>query len=74
MPMAMPCRGRNPANQYTCGLCAVRAMITTSSTVTHAAATMATVSSARRWGRKTGVSADTPAAHSSGMTTTRASN
>ena len=71
-PMAMPCRGRKPANQYTSSpRAAVRTMITTSRAVTHAAAAMATLSSARRRVRNTGVSAEIPAATMSGMITTR---
>ena len=49
-------------------------MITTAMAVTHAAVTMATVSRARRLLRKTGVSAEIPAATINGTATASASN
>ena len=74
MPIAIPCEGRNPANQYTTSPCAVRVSSTTSITVTAAAVPIAAASSIARRPRSSGPSADTAAAASSGTTTDSTGN
>jgi hypothetical protein len=48
MPMAIPCWGRNPANQYAWSECATRIMMTNSIPATTALVAIATESRRRR--------------------------
>ena len=74
MPIAIPCDGRNPANQYTTSPCAVLASSTTRITVTAPLVAIAAASRTARRPRSSGPSADTVAAASSGTTTERTGN